>query len=391
MDYDKLAALALAFPILAAATTPGVAQACPGGYYDPCEGVNFWQDITAVNAAKIPSDGVLVLQGTHQGDDAASLPSIEVTVTTDGQPLAGALEVTSLHGVLVWRPSEPWVPGATYAMSATITNPPEADSPYSEYCAPLMIVSEDTLNIDVAPGAALGPADFSGETQISLSPQISLETLACCEGATPSYGYSGCGGGGVYWDPEECAPTQAHGYLSVAITGQPAATGAAAGQIVYALEVEGMLHSTSLSPQFTVFTDTPFCAVIEATDLAGGAVTQSQKHCFGEAVAGQLGAQVLDPSEKLTCALENCAANGEVWDPMNCTPVDPGAPTGSDSDDSASSSSGSSASNTAGESDGDAGCGCDTRPTGDAGLLALVGVVGLLRRSKRTRRRRGRS
>ena len=78
MDYDKLAALALAFPILAAVTTPGVAQACPGGYYDPCEGINFWQDLTAVNAAKIPSDGVLVLQGNHQGDDAASLPSIEL-------------------------------------------------------------------------------------------------------------------------------------------------------------------------------------------------------------------------------------------------------------------------------------------------------------------------
>ena len=32
MDTDKLAALALAFPILAATAAPGVAQACPGYY-----------------------------------------------------------------------------------------------------------------------------------------------------------------------------------------------------------------------------------------------------------------------------------------------------------------------------------------------------------------------
>ena len=283
--------------------------------------------------------------------------------------------------------------GTTYAMFATITNPPEADSPDSEFCAPLMIAIEDSLNIDVAPGAALGPAEFSGETKLNVSPQVSLDTLACCEGATPSFYYSGCGGGEVYWDPEECAPTQAYGSLTVTVNGQPATTGAAAGQIVYALEVEGVLYSSSLSPQFSVYNNAPFCAVIEATDLASGAVSQSQKHCFGEAVADQLGTQVLDPAEKLTCALEQCAPNGDVWDPMTCTPVDPKAPTSSDSDDTASdtaSDSSGSSSDTAGEGDGDAGCGCNTRPTGDAGLLALVGVVGVigrLRRSKRGRRR----
>ena len=377
MVSDKLAALALAFPILAAAATPGVAQACPG-YYDPCESYSFWQDLTTVNAAKIPSDGVLVLQGNHRGDDAESLPTIELTVTKDGQPIAGALEATSMHGVLVWRPAEAWEAGATYALAGTVNNPPEVGT-----CAPLVVpVVGDTLNIDVAPGAALGTVEFSGETMVQSDPQVSLATLACCEGATPSMGYGGCGGDIVYWDPLECAPTQAHGYLTVQIDGQPAAVGPAGGQIVYTLKVDGNVHSTGLLPQFSVFGDAPFCAVIEATDLASGAVDAGQKHCFGEAVAGQLGPQVLDPKEKLQCALEQCATDTGLWDPMMCMPFEPDAPTSSDSDGA----SGGSGSDTAGEGEGDEGCNCDAGPGGDAGLLVLIGVVGLTRRRRRRRR-----
>jgi MYXO-CTERM domain-containing protein len=380
MDFDKLAALALAFPILAATATPGVARADSAGcYYDPCEFTESWQDLAPINAAKIPSDGVLVLQGNHKGDDAASLPSIDLQVTRDGQPIAGALEATSLHGVLVWRPSEAWEAGATYALAGTVTNPPE-----SADCAPMMVAIEAMLNIDVAPGAALGAVDFTGESEVQNSSNVSLATLACCEGATPYSGYSGCGGSGVYWDPNECAPTQATGYLSVQIEGQPATSGPAAAQILYTLKVDEAFHSISLSPQFSVFTDAPFCAVIEATDLASGAVSQGQKHCFGDAVADMLGPQALDPKATLQCALENCANENGSWDPMMCTPFDPDHPTTSESDDSGDDSSGS-GSDTAGEGEGDKGCGCNARSTGDASLLALVGLVGLARRRRRRR------
>jgi MYXO-CTERM domain-containing protein len=376
MDSAKLAAMALAFPILGTAAIPGVAQACDG-YYGPCQGgYEFWQDLTPVNAAKIPSDGVLVLQGNHQGDDAASLPSIELTVTKDGQPIAGALEATSMHGVLVWRPVDPWEAGATYALSGNINNPPE-----SEACAQLLTpIGGDSLTIDVAPGSALGTVEFSGETMVQSYPTVSLDTLACCEGAMPSVGYVVCGGDYVDFDPAECAPTQGYGYLSVQIDGEPAATGPAGGQIVYTLKVDGNPYSTSLTPVFDVTTDAPFCAVIEATDLASGAVDAGQKHCFGEAVAGQLGPQVLDPKEKLQCALEQCATDGvpPTWDPMACTPFDPESPTTSDSDGGGSSGSG-----TAGEGEDDKGCNCDVRSGSDAGLLALIGLVGLVRRRRR--------
>ena len=156
MDYDKLAALALAFPILIATATPNVAEADAAGCYYPCEGLDFWPDLVPINAASIPSDGVLVLQGNHQGDDAASLPTIELTVTKDGQPIAGALEASSLHGVLIWRPTDPWVAGATYAMTGTVTNPPDLID-----CAAPMLMLDAALNIDAAPGTAIGAVDFT--------------------------------------------------------------------------------------------------------------------------------------------------------------------------------------------------------------------------------------
>ena len=170
---------------------------------------------------------------------------------------------------------------------------------------------------------------------------------------------------------------------------QPAATGAAAAQIVYTLKVNDSLHSVGLSPQFSLFSSAPICAVIDATDLASGAVSQGQEHCFGDAVADMLGPQALDPTATLQCALEQCAPNREVWDPKTCTPFDPSQPTSSDSDDGASDSAGSD-SETAGVGEGDKGCGCNTRSSGDAGLLALVGLVGLAGLTGLTGRRRRR-
>lgn len=379
MDTDRLAALALAFPIMAAAAAPGVAQACPG-YYEPCQNYSFWSDLAALNAAKIPSDGVIVLQGTHQGDDAESLPTIDLTVTRDGQPIAGALEATSLHGVLVWRPAEPWEAGASHALSGVVSNPPE-----SEGCAPLEVVVEATVNIDAAPGAALEPADFTGASKVALTPQISLQTLACCEGATPTEDYGGCFGPYVQFDPDECAPTAAYGTLVVQIEGQPATTGPAAAQVVYTLKVDGNFYASGLTPNFDVFGSAPVCAVLEATDLASGALSVGPERCFGAEVADMLGPQVLDPAAKLQCALEQCALEGGPWDPMKCVPLDTDPPTTSDSDDGASSGEGSSSdagSDSAGAADGDKGCGCDAGPGGDAGLLALVGLVGLARRRR---------
>jgi MYXO-CTERM domain-containing protein len=371
MVSDNLQALALAFPIVITALVPNDAEACA---YDPCTGQDFWHDIAAINAAKIPADGVLVLQGAHQGGvDADWLAMIELTVTKDGQPVAGALEATSMHGLLIWRPSAPWVPGATYQMSGELTNPDGGD--YA--CAAATIPFAADLLIDAEPGAALGPVEFSATANTQSSPVVTLGTLVCCPGATPSESYGGCGGTYVNWDETACAPTSTHGYLTVEITGQPAAAGPVTSQVIYTLKVDGATHSVSQTPSFSVYGDKAFCAVVEAQELASGKVTMSEEQCFGEDMADVLGVHPQDPSKTLACSLQQCEIVNGVWDPMNCTPYDPeNVPTTSDTMSSSDADSGVS-------EDGEKGCACQSAPANDAGLLALVAIVGL------TRRRRG--
>ena len=68
MALNNLRALALAFPIVITALAPDSADACPYGG-EPCAEFDFWSDLAPTNAAKIPADGVLLLQGAHQGGD----------------------------------------------------------------------------------------------------------------------------------------------------------------------------------------------------------------------------------------------------------------------------------------------------------------------------------
>lgn len=373
MASDKLQTLALAFPIVVAALVPNEAEACPGGGYYPCADFDFWQDITPINAAKIPADGVLLLQGTHEnGDDADWLTKIELTVTKDGQPIAGALAATSAHGLLIWRPDAPWTPGATYQMSGLVTNPD-----FGTYaCGPVTLPFAADLVIDTEIGTTLAPVEFSATVKTQTFPEVTLATLACCPGATPSEGYGGCGGTYVNWDETTCAPTSTHGYFSVDLAGMPAATGPAANEILYTLKTNGAVQATSLAPTFGVYLDTAFCAVIEAQDLASGKVTVSEEQCFGEDLADVLGVHPVDPSKQLACSLQQCEVVNGMWDPMNCTPYDPeNVPTTSDTMSSSDSDSG-------GQDDGGKGCACQTTAAGDAGLLALVAIVGLTRRRR---------
>lgn len=383
MAYEKIQALTIAFPIVTAALAPNTAEACPGP--DPCAAEDFWSDLVPVNAAQIPSDGVLVLRGDHQnGSDEDWLAKIELTVTKDGQPIAGALETTSQHGTLIWRPEAPWEPGATLQMSGKIPNP-EFDGYYE--CADAEIVFAADLVIDSEPAAPLGAVEFTAMQSVALYPEVSFETLVCCPGATPSHGYAGCYGGNndIYWDHDECAPTVEHGYLLVQMEGEAATTGPASLQVIYTLKVDGAATATSGAPQFNTYQDKPFCAVIEAQDLASGEVTASAEQCFGQDIADQLGVLTIAPPDKLTCPLENCA-NGDGWDPAMCTPFEPEpAPTTSDTEataDVTDTGSSGGASDTSGQDGGEKGCACDVGPGGEAGLLALVGLLGAARRRR---------
>lgn len=393
MIHEKLQALALASPILVAALAPDTAEACP---YNGCKNFDFWTDLAPVNAAKIPTDGVLVLQGTHEGGaDQDWLEKIDLSVTKDGQPIAGALEATSQHGVLIWRPAAPWEPGTTLQMTGKVNNQ-EFDDYYN--CADMEIPFASDLVIDSEPGAPLGEVELTGVVEHESLPEVTLETLACCPGADPNQGYANCDGSeNIYWNDDTCAPTMARGYLDVALTGTPATTGPAAQQVVYRLKVDGAVHSAGLTPDFHVRDDAPVCAVVEAEDLASGAVTVGAEQCFGQDLAAVLGPQPLDPTEKLDCPLQQCEVVMGSWDLTQCTPfeTEPSPTTSDTTSDSTTAGepeTGSTGVTASGEppdsgepQDGEKGCACAVVPDSGAGLLALVGVLGLARR-RRVRR-----
>ncbi|MBA3549644.1 MAG: MYXO-CTERM sorting domain-containing protein [Nannocystis sp.] len=361
---DLVAALALSFPI------PVADFGCPGYYYDPCEALEFWSGLTPHNAEQIPSDGVLVLQGAYHGgwdDDAIAGVALEVTLADE--PVAGALERGPLSGLLVWRPTEAWVPGASYDLSGTVTN---AD-PVAPSCAPAQLSIDSNVVIAAEPAAPPSKPELSGTPVVTVTPFVTLETLACCKGSTPMIvEASECGGSYVNFDPEKCAPIKGIGTLSVDLTGTPAATGAAAKQILYTARINGSPLGATFDPAFNVASQAPFCAVLEALDLASGVITSSESLCFGDAVAEQLGPQDLAVPDTLTCSLQQCERADGTWDPDVCGPVEPDSST---------------ATGTGGEDDGDKGCGCSASDsgasTGPTGLLMLVGLLGLARRRRR--------
>ena len=358
MVPDLLAALALSFPI------PATELGCPGYYYDPCEAAEFWTELTPHNAAQIPSDGVLVLQGARHGtwDDGATA-TVELAVTLDGQPVAGALERSPMPGVLVWRPEAAWAPGATYELSGSVSN----DNPDGVVCADSTLPIASDIVIAGEPGGPLGEPGLSGTPSVTTQPTVSLSTIACCDGASPMRQSGSCSGSYIDYDPAVCAPISGVGHLSVELTGTPAAAGPAARQIVYTRRIAGTPAVMSLEPAFSWSAEAPFCAAIEALDLASGAVTTSASLCFGDQVADQLGPQDIAVPETLTCALRKCSVDGDAWNLDSCFSVDPDSGTAGSDDD------------------GDKGCGCrsgDGPGGAAAGLLGLVGALGLARRRR---------
>jgi len=384
------ARLSLAFIILAA--LPNHAAACPNPGGDPCAGYDYWASIGPVNAAKIPSDGALVLQGEHPfGLDADWLTTIEITVTKDGAPVPGELTATTQQGVLLWQPTDGWTPGATYQMSGQLINV-EQDA---MQCGEPTIPFAADLTIDTVAGAAIGPTVVTGEVlQLSYA-ELSLDNLACCAGATPSLEYAGCSGDQVVFDPAVCAPLSERRYLTVNVTGEPAAPGPAGAQIGYTFVVDGQYRGQSLIPSFSEYTETGFCAVIEAEDLVTGEVTVSAEQCFGQDLAGELGSQPLDPTEVLDCPLQQCATVNMAWDLTMCTPYGEGPGTDTNADDTGDTNvtsptedpgdtdgSGSSGdTDTAGESDSK-GCSVAHDRRGGLGLLALASLLALARRRR---------
>lgn len=361
-------------------------DASAGPYYDPCAEFEGWTEFSLLSGGAIPADGVLVLQGLWQG----ALPgneTIALTVTTEDVPLAGTIEATDMQGLVIWRPDTAWTPGATYAIAGAASNM-GADGDCLQ--ASLPIAGEVTIEAEV--GQPLVPVDIDAMASVDQVPTISLETLACCPGVSPMAYEGGCGGGGysIDFDPEQCAPFAATGYLQLTLTGTSAAMGSVEQQVLYVLKADEQGSQFAWSPTFaTGGLLKPLCAAIDAIDLGTGAVVVGAQECFGEEVADQLGAQVLDPSAQLSCELQVCESLGFEWDLEKCAPYGGGGetPTSGPDDGSSGGTGGTggegSSSGESGGQDGDKGCACDGSAGGSPGLLVIVGLAWLARRRRR--------
>lgn len=360
---------------------------CPGPYYDPCEGYDGWLEVSLLSTGTIPSDGVLVLQASWRGPVPPGPETITLTAdgNTDAEPLTGTTEATEFPGVFIWRPDGAWT-GSLMTISGVASNAGVASE-----CllAELPIAGE--VMIDAAPGAALTPVDIDAVEMFELVPQISLETMACCPGATPTYGYGGCySEPGVDFDPSQCTPIAATGVLRLTLTGTPAATGPVAQQVMYVLRLDGD-DVASFDPTFGLAgPEAPQCASIDAVDLGSKAAVKGAEECFGATFAEQVGPQALDPTAALSCELQVCAVeeDGDQWDLEMCTPFggsgdvptegggeETGGTDGTDDE-------GRTSDDESGGQDDDKGCACDATG-GPPGLLALAGLALLGRRRRR--------
>ncbi|MFY0531136.1 hypothetical protein [Nannocystis pusilla] len=110
----------MSLALAGAALVPSEAEACSPDY---CSYVEGWSSLEVVSTA-IPTDGVLLLQGVRHGSTPEEdwLDKVDLTVTRDGQPIAGAVETSGVRDVLLWRPAEPLEAGE-YKVEGSLDNP----------------------------------------------------------------------------------------------------------------------------------------------------------------------------------------------------------------------------------------------------------------------------
>jgi MYXO-CTERM domain-containing protein len=386
----------------AAVLLPNDAEACSEGH---CLHLEGWESLAPTNAAAIPTDGVLVLQGPRLGyaPEQDLLDKLELTVTRDGQPIDGTIEAPGVRGALVWRPAAPLEPGE-YDVVGSFDNPDDEED-FSD-CRPDLLQLSFNFTVEAGVSAPLSPPPIDATPSLRINELEDLKNLVCCDGAMPFRDDLGCTVD-FSWAQGHCATRKAFGSLHVDVEATVDLPPATAALVVRELLVDGQPLRREFFDLLSFIDDKPFCTAIRLTNIATGESVDSEELCHGSDVAAQLGEHVLDPGPVLaqecsqaayTCEL---AETGEHWDPERCTPWpgdeatsgDPpeepttGGPGGEDSGDSGDSegSEGSEGSASGGANDPvDIGCGCNSSAPDPWGALALLGL-GLLRPRRRPR------
>lgn len=406
----RTSALPLVAPLAGLlALAPDEADACSP---DPCWDLQLVHAIDVPNAAAIPIDGALVLQISKDNlDNQQLMDGLVLEVTRDGQPIAGAVEDSGRVGILLWRPNQPFAPGA-HQVVGSFDNP---DLMGYDFCGEDVVAIDLGLVVEDVSVAPLTAPELTVEESVDLVEAESLDTLICCDGAFPAT-FDICGDYYVDWSEGECASTAGHGYLQVSVTATPTVPPATAGLLVTTLKVDGGVADTTLGGGVSARSDKAFCIEVEQVNLATGELVKTPEQCVGQDLVDKLGPQQIDAVAELLgkCSgpLYTCEVIGASfesrWDETQCTEVPSGATTGdSDSDGSGTTgdstatgdasvtgtSASSATSDTSGVSAGNTGldeglaphgCVCTSGPPdASAGLFGLVGLLALRRRRSR--------
>ncbi|WAS98881.1 MYXO-CTERM sorting domain-containing protein [Nannocystis punicea] len=382
-----LAGAALLFPAEAEACTP-----------DPCAYSGGLKSLEPLNAQAIPTDGVLLLQVSRFDDSPVEdwLDTIDLTVTRDGQPIAGAVEGSEIRNLLIWQPAAPLEPGDYQVVG-------DVDNPGDDYCA-YDLELDFGFTVEAEPSMPLVPPLVEREVSVDVHERTDLLSLVCCEGAMPQRFDGYCGSSEhVGWEEGFCAVHQGFGVLRVEMaidTKLPLATSA---MVVRQLVVDGEPRPPEFDDALQTGAEKPFCTAVQLTNLATGETVTSEEACHGNEpeILAQLGDQAIDPAAEL---LENCstpaytceiAESADRWDPEQCTPWPTDDPTGGDPTEGPTTDGpGSGGDETGDETDGPAsggqdglvehGCACDSQAPSPLGALMLLGL-GLLRPRRRRR------
>lgn len=412
---------------------PNTAEACSP---DPCADSNRWQYFSLASLEVAP-DGVLRFSGRTNGfaDTADTLEYVSLAVFDEtGAEVLGALEFHEELNAFAWRPQEQFEASAQYTATLFVDNDALGlaldDKWISEKsgCGPNIdeALSFETT-ADLLPALSLPEPEMVQEHWVSVVDE--LESMVCCDGAYPYEDADSCGFAEIRWDEGQCGSTLGSGLLNVeaTISMDDVAPVMRSNLVVRLVQVDGPRTATAdpgnLSASFAF--NEPFCAQLQAFDLANGAEWSSSEVCFGDELAGELGLHEIDPSAQLAECVGQpyvCQTSdkggpfGRGWESENCEPW--GGPPGTDESgdesggsgdegdgsgdgdgdgDGGSGDDGATGDGTAGGNDGldDRGCSCSANDRGDstvAGLWMLVAMLGFgggpNRRNRRRNRRR---
>ncbi len=384
-----------------------------------CEDAVGWVHVEMLGTDGIALDGMLLFEVVGANAPEPSPAALEMAVTLDGMPVAGAFETVDLHGVIGWRPAQALEPERQYLATGSVHN-----TQPDETCINAEVPFEFEFSTGSGPMPALVlPAVEVQEQLVAVSKQT-LGNFVCCDGGFAFQEGPLCGGGGggngeIAHNEGFCTSIESTGTLVVALDVIVPGDGSAAAMLATRLVVDGVPEAEELifgsSRTLRSTRSAAFCTEVVVRNLTTGAAVTTPKQCHGAGVEAQLGPQMLTPDSPVLAA--NC--KGEpytcttsqfelAWDPMQCVPwpdggTTGGGPTTSDTgstDTSAgTSSAGTSSAGTSSDGTSSAGsgpggdglispgCACASGPTlalgGPRELLLGLLVLGLRRPRRR--------